>query len=146
MRSSSYYYNLWNQHRTQSRKYQGWIDELTPIKSRLENNFNDDVNRVNKEIDELQEDLKNSVRMNDIFTSNAEELDNKKEKNAKGDSRLSAAISSIGDELTSLRAKKAEEDRAADQARRDYERALEEERREAEEALKRAASALIGLK
>lgn len=142
MQSSSYYYNLHNQHWAKAKKYQKWIDYLSPLKSKLENNFDDDVRLVNNKIDDLQADLKCGVRLNDTYTKNAEDLENKKEESPVQDTTLSAAISSIGSEISSLQAKKANEEQWANEAYQNYLKALEEEKREAQEALERAMSAV----
>lgn len=142
MLSSAYYMQQHTLHWSLAKKYEKWIEYLTPLKNGLDNNFRDDVRRVNAKVDDLMDHLKNGVRMNDAYTGHADELEDKKEHNSDTDENLSSAVASLGNEISALQTKKANEERLADEAYQNYLAALEEERRAAEEALAKAQSVL----
>lgn len=134
MQSSAYYMQQHTLHWSLAKKYEKWIDYLTPLKNGLDNNFQDDVRKANNMIDDLMDHLKNGVRMNDTYTNHADELEDKKESNPDADPHLGSAIASLGKEISDLQTKKAKEEQLADEAYQNYLAALEEERRAAEEA------------
>lgn len=114
-------------------KYKNQMNYLTPIKNKIDSDFDDDARRVRDDMDHLMDDLKQGVRYDSIYTNHADELEQKKEHSALGDRMLSAASSSLSAEISRLRGLKEEQERLADAAYQNYLSALEEERRAAEE-------------
>ena len=83
---------------------------------------------ANNKRNELKNELKASVRHDRTFTSAADNLSSKKEKNASSDGKLSGAISSINAEIKRMQNKKTEAETKRDQSQRDYNRKKAEEK------------------
>lgn len=133
MLSSAYYLQQYTIHKRMVEKYKNQMNYLTPIKNKIDSDFDDDARRVRDDMDHLMDDLKQGVRYDSIYTNHADELEQKKEHSALGDRMLSAASSSLSAEISRLRGLKEEQERLADAAYQNYLSALEEERRAAEE-------------
>ncbi len=132
MLSSAYYLQQYTAHNRLAEKYKNQADYLEPLKSKIDYNFDDDARRVSGKIDNLIDDLKKGVRKNETYTTHAEDLEQKKEHSALSDTKLSAASSALGAEISRLRGLQHEQERLADEAYQNYLAALEEERRAAE--------------
>lgn len=132
MLSSAYYLQQHTMHKRLADKYKNQINYLTPIKNKIDMDFNDDARDVSGKIDNLIEDLKQGVRYDSIYTQHADDLEQKKEHSAFSDQKLSTASASLDAEISRLRALKEEQEHLADEAYQNYLAALEEERRAAE--------------
>lgn len=128
MASSKYYKQKYKEHKEEAEKLDGKIKELKRIKTSLQNDFYDEVSGANNKRNELKNELKASVRHDRTFTSAADNLSSKKEKNASSDGKLSGAISSINAEIKRMQNKKTEAETKRDQSQRDYNRKKAEEK------------------
>ena len=130
MSNSSYYLELSNEAAARADTLKKEIDTLTPIRNQLRDNYASRQSAVNNKLEDLQEDLEESVRKDSTFTGNISSLSaDQKEKSTDADSRLSGALSALEQELSSLETHKssAESDRDTYRARYQEEKQKEEE-------------------
>lgn len=128
--SSSYYYNLYKSEKEKARKYEKWIRQLQSIRENASSKLEDEIRNVNKEIHELYEDLKEAVKHDQVFSSEAYEIGSSTEAGSGSDKYLRATQSAIDEEIRSLGRKKDEAERRSAEYYRKYE---EEKRREEQE-------------
>lgn len=130
MSNSSYYLELSNEAAARADTLKKEIDTLTPIRNQLRDNYASRQSAVNNKLEDLQEDLEESVRKDSTFAGNISSLSaDQKEKSTDADSRLSGALSALEQELSSLETHKssAESDRDTYRARYQEEKQKEEE-------------------
>lgn len=130
MANSRYYYEQYKQFDQEVEDYEGHIEKLEQIKKNLSGGLYDEQLKVNREINDLIEDLKEGVRHNSVFTNKAEDLEDNKEKSSFDDTSLGAAISSLESEISVLQNKKRTAEQKRDEAKRKYEEEKERERQE----------------
>lgn len=127
MADSKYYYKLYKEEKSKVKNYEDYIDDLDKIRSNLTDDMYDEIRNVNNELDDLMEDLKNGVRYDPIYTQNANNFGNKKEKTTSADGQLSTAINEINEEISSLNGKKNTAVQNRDYYKRKCKEKLEEE-------------------
>ena len=130
MSNSSYYLELSNEAAARADTLKKEIDTLTPIRNQLRDNYASRQSAVNNKLEDLLEDLEESVRKDSTFAGNISSLSaDQKEKSTDADSRLSGALSALEQELSSLETHKssAESDRDTYRARYQEEKQKEEE-------------------
>jgi len=130
MANSGYYRNLYKQFEQEAEDYGKDIEKLEQIKKNLSGDLYDEQLAVNREINDLVEDLKKGVRHNSVFTNKADDLKENKEKSSFDDASLGAAISSLESEISVLQNKKRTAEQKRDEAKRKYEEEKERERQE----------------
>ena len=130
MENSVYYSNLYKQFEQEAEDYGKDIEKLEQIKKNLSGDLYDEQLAVNREINDLVEDLKKGVRHNSVFTKKADDLKENKEKSSFDDASLGAAISSLESEISVLQNKKRTAEQKRDEAKRKYEEEKERERQE----------------
>lgn len=130
MANSGYYRNLYKQFEQEAEDYGKDIEKLEQIKKNLSGDLYDEQLAVNREINDLVEDLKKGVRHNSVFTNKADDLKENKEKSSFDDASLGAAISSLESEISVLQNKKRNAEQKRDEAKRKYEEEKERERQE----------------
>lgn len=129
MANSGYWYNQYVQYDNEVKKYEKNLKKLNKILDAY-GEFDDEKQAVNKEIDDLIADLKRGVRHNTIYTDNANELENEKEKDAGADPDLSQSMSAVQAEIAEINKKKSTAETNRNNAYRQYETDKEEEKEE----------------
>lgn len=129
--SSSYYLKLYKEEKEKAKKYEKWIKQLQPIQENASGKLEDEISNVNREIIRLCEDLRDAVKYDQVFASEAYEIGSSVEAGSGSDRYLRATQSAIYEEIRRLGQKKDEAERKSAEYYRKYE---EEKRREEEEA------------
>lgn len=130
MASSSYYYNLYKQKRNEANKYEDDLRDLRKILNKLTGSMGDEIRAVNNELDDLKEDLKDSVRHNDKFSQSVRSISSEKEKAVTKDRYLRVAVNELEDEISRVTGLKNQAVKDRDYYKRKYEEEKAEERRE----------------
>lgn len=130
MASSSYYYNLYKQKRNEANKYEEDLRDLRKILNKLTGSMGDEIRAVNNELDDLKEDLKDSVRHNDKFSQSVRSISSEKEKAVTKDRYLRVAVNELEDEISRVTGLKNQAVKDRDYYKRKYEEEKAEERRE----------------
>ena len=128
MANSGYYRDLYKEFEQEAEDYGRDIEKLEQIKKNLSGGLYDEQLAVNREINDLVEDLKKGH--NSVFTNKADDLKENKEKSSFDDASLGAAISSLESEISVLQNKKRNAELKRDEAKRKYEEEKERERQE----------------
>lgn len=136
MADSTYYYNLYRQYKKEVSDLEKDIKSLTGIRNTISGDFYDEQSDVNKELEELKEDLKKSIRHDPSWDTLTEQCERYREKGSSADRRLLSSMDYLDSELQSLNNQKNCADRNRDQAYRNYENKKEEERQERLEKMK----------
>jgi exonuclease VII large subunit len=102
MASSTYYYNLYKQKKSDATTYTNRVSDLNKILTNLSYNLSDEISAVNTKITDLKDDLFKGVRHNSIYTNKASMLNNEKQKSVGADATLSSSESSLQDEINRL--------------------------------------------
>lgn len=106
MASSSYYYGKYKECERKIKTLDKSISELVKIRNSVTGEFYDEQANVNKELDDLREDLQKAVRHEPGFTANAGNCDSHKEKTSTADAKLSGTANAVENEIASLEAQK----------------------------------------
>lgn len=130
MANSSYYYNQYKQFKKEADDYDRDIKQLESIRNKLTGGLYDEQLAVNRELNDLIEDLKKGVRHNSTFTNRADDLKNNKEKSSYDDAMLGGAIGNLDSEISILQGKMRTAEQNRDDAHRKYEDEKERERQE----------------
>lgn len=133
---SKAYYSQYNLYKKQAMEYGKNIEALTKIKDNLVNNMYDEQGDVNKELNDLREDLHKSVRHDPTFSVIASEAASHKEKSVAADAHLNHAVSALENEIASLNSKKITAEQNRDAQYQSYKTAKEQERQEWLDSLK----------
>lgn len=136
MASSSYYYDLYEDYRDKAKKYGKNIESLQSIRNKLSNDFYDEQKNVNKELEDLKEDLEKSVRYDSLFKTVINENDDYKEKTCGADDDLKNVFTQLDEEITSLSNKKSSAESSRDYYHDKYEEEKEREHQEWLDSLK----------
>lgn len=130
MASSSYHYKQYQFYKKQAQQYEKNLSALTSIKNDLTGSFYDEQGNVNKELNDLKEDLNKAVRHDSKFDTIASNCELYKEKSTTADGHLNNTVIALENEIASLNGKKltAEQNRDAEYC--NYERAKQEEEEE----------------
>lgn len=139
MASSGDYYDYYKQEKKKVKSYEDDISVLEKIEGNLANDMYDEINNINKEIDNLKADLQKSVRYNDIFTKCKNELE--EENSVASDSDLSVAVTELQEEISRVKGLKS----TAESNRDYYYRMYEQKKAEEREARKNALKDFFGL-
>lgn len=136
MANSAHYLAEFKSQDKKAKENEKYAEKVLGYKNNLEDDCDDEIADINKKIDDLQEELKSAVRHNSVFTNNAANLDDEKEKGVNnGDSGLSGALSDLRQEHSDLVRKQHDAEDARDRAWTDYTNALKEEAKEVIEGL-----------
>lgn len=127
MASSSYYYSLYTQYKAEVSNLQKNIEALTKIVNGISSDYYDEQSNVNRELNDLKEDLQKAVRHDNTWNTIASKCESYKEKSSSADSNLNSASSYLNEEIRSLNSKKSTAESNRDQAYRDYESAKDAE-------------------
>lgn len=130
MANSSYYYKQYKTYKDQASKYDKNIKTLTKIKDSLTNNFYDEQNNVNRELNDLKEDLNKAVRHDSKFLTIASECEFYKEKSITADNDLNNVIIALENEIAALDGKKITSEQNRDAQYQNYSTKKNEERQE----------------
>lgn len=141
--SSSYYYKLYKEEQEKAKKFDKWIRQLQPIRQNASGGLDDEIRAVNKEIAGLYDSLKNAVKHDQVFASEAYEIGSSTEAGSGSDRYLRGTQTSIDEEIRSLGRKKDEAERKSAEYYRKYE---EEKRREEEEKRRKMEEAMDKIK
>lgn len=138
MASSGYYYRQYNECGKKIQVLDKNISELSKIRNSLTGDFYDEQSNVNKELDDLEEDLQKSVRHDSKFAVIASSCNSYKEKASTADKDLGSAVTSLESEIASLESKKRNLEAERDENWRRYRQEKEREDREERERRERA--------
>lgn len=127
MANSSYYYSQYNSYKAQVSDYDKNINALTKIKDSLVNDFYDEQSNVNKELSDLKEDLKKSVRHDSKFITIASECETYKEKSTTADVNLNSVVIALENEIADLGGKKTTAEQNRDAQYQSYRTAKQQE-------------------
>ena len=106
MEKSKYYRDQCKAYEKEANKYGKNIDELQKIKNMLLNQFYDEQSNVNKELNDLKNDLNKAVRHDSGFSAKISQCEWHKEKVSTADSNLKNAINALENEIATLGGKK----------------------------------------
>ncbi|MCM1543140.1 MAG: hypothetical protein NC121_18035 [Blautia sp.] len=137
MASSSYHYGKYQEYKKLAQRYGKNISALTDIKNNLTGSFCDEQGDVNRELDELKEDLNKAVRHDSRFSVIAGGCDMYKERSTTADACLNHAVIALENEIASLNARKMTAEQNSDAEYRNYEEAKRREDEEREEQRRR---------
>lgn len=128
MANSKYYKDEYKKYKQEAKDLEKNVSQIQKAYDNLSGTFSDEISAVNTEYDDLKEDLKKAIRHNSTFTSGANDLYGKREKGVYNDSKTSASLSYLEDELRSLKQKKqtAESNRDSNKTRYDTEKKKEQ--------------------
>ena len=130
MANSKYYKDQYKKYKQEAKDLQKYSDQLQKAYDNLQNTFSDEISAVNTEYDDLKTDLKKAIRHNSSFTGGANGLYGKREKSIYNDSKTSAALSYLEDELRSLNNKKQTAEYNRDYNKTKYDNKKKEEQAE----------------
>lgn len=125
---SSYYYGQYNSYKKEASRYDKNIKALIKIRDSLTSDFYDEQSNVNKELSDLKDDLKKSVRHDPKFSVIASECESYKEKSTTADANLNCAVIALENEIATLNQKKSVAEQNRDAQYRSYTTAKQEER------------------
>lgn len=120
MATSSDYYNLYKQYMSSATSMGSSIRALEKIRDKIYNDFYDEQSYVNKELDDLKEDLLKAARHDNSWDTIAYQCESYKEKGATADGNLDSALSYLDAEISSLKSQKGTAEASRDQALSDY--------------------------
>lgn len=143
MADSGYYYRQYCSYKSQAEGYEKNIKALKNIKDRLESDFEDEQRNVNKELRDLESDLKEAVHHDSKFYNIASKCETYNEKGTSADAQLSSAVGALEDEISDLNKKKEDAEKNRDTSYKNYESAKQAEKEAREKALKEAMDALL---
>lgn len=136
MANSNYYHNQYNSYKSEMSGYDKNLKALIKIKDSLVNDFYDEQSNVNKELNDLKDDLNKSVRHDYNFNVIASGCESYKEKVTTADTNLNSVVIALENEINSLSAKKSIAEQNMNTQYQNYNNAKEEERRAWIESLK----------
>lgn len=128
MANSNYYFNLYRQNKDEESSLQKNIDALTKIRNNLSGDFCDEQRNVNKELDDLKEDLQKAIRNDQSWLYIASQCNLYKEKASTLDGKLESAIDYLDAEISSLRSKQNSAKEKKETAYNNYQKEREIER------------------
>lgn len=130
MANSSYYYNVYKQKKNAVKSYDDDLKELKKALDNLTDTMYDEIHAVNNTLEELKNNLNNSVRHNSKFTSRANEVAFEKEKTVTADPNLSIAVRELQEEVSRIKALRSQAVSDRDDFYRRYKNKKDEERQE----------------
>ncbi len=130
MANSSYYYSMYKKEKEKAKTQSKDISSLQTILNRLTGEFYDEQSNVNRELDDLKEDLNKAVRHLSKFNIIVNDCYSYKEKTSTADSSLNSAIDSLENEIASLNSKQAITEQNRDYYYNKYKEEKEKERQE----------------
>lgn len=139
MASSSDYYRWYKDEKKKVKDYDADLSDLWKIEGNMSNDLSDEISKINKEIDALQADLRKSVRHNEIFTKQIDQLED--EASVSLDANLQNADRELHEEITRVSGLKS----TAISNRDYYYRMYEQKKAEESEARKEKLKNLLGL-
>lgn len=128
MADSKFFDNQYRSYKNQVKSLQKDLTMLIRIRDSLTGDFFDEQSNVNKELDDLMEDLNKAVRHDGKFSSIASSCNAYKEKGSTSDSGLSSAISAIESEIAQLNNQKSTAEGNMEQSYQQYQAKKTEER------------------
>lgn len=130
MANSSYYYNVYKQKKNAVKSYDDDLKDLKKAFDNLTDTMYDEIHAVNNTLEELKNNLNNSVRHNSKFTSRANEVVFEKEKTVTADPNLSIAVRELQEEVSRIKALRSQAVSDRDDFYRRYKNKKDEERQE----------------
>ena len=130
MANSSYYYSMYKKEKEKAKTQSKDISSLQTILNRLTGEFYDEQSNVNRELDDLKEDLNKAIRHLSKFNIIVNDCYSYKEKTSTADSSLNSAIDSLENEIASLNSKQATAEQNRDYYYNKYKEEKEKERQE----------------
>lgn len=130
MANSKYYKEQYKKYKQQAKDLSKQEEQLQKAHDKLRDTFSDEISAVNSEYDDLKEDLNKAIRHDGNFTSGANNLPAKKEKNVHSDGKTSATLSYLEDEIRDLKNKKQTAETNRDSNKTKYDTKKKEERDE----------------
>lgn len=130
MANSSHYNYLYNQEKNKVKSYSKDVESLQKILNRLIGEFYDEQSNVNRELDDLKEDLNKAVRHISKFNVIVNDCYTYKEKVVTADSSLNGVVVSLENEIASLNSQRTTAEQNRDYYRRKY---IEEKDKEQQE-------------
>jgi len=130
MADSSYYKDKYKQNEKKVKEYKENIKDLEEINRRINNNFSDEQNAVNRELTDLKEDLEKAVRHDSRFGTNVNNATKDREKSSFSDSNLDSAVTSLENEIRDLENKKRQEEDNQRENQRKYKEKKDQEQKE----------------
>ncbi len=130
MANSSYYYNVYKQKKNAVKSYDDDLKDLKKALDNLTDTMYDEIHAVNNTLEELKNNLNNSVRHNSKFTSRANEVVFEKEKTVTADPNLSIAVRELQEEVSRIKALRSQAVSDRDDFYRRYKNKKDEERQE----------------
>ena len=104
--SSVYYYNIYLKYKKEANGHEKNANAVRKIKRELEDNFYDEQSTVNRQLDNLRDDLYGSVRHYDPYSAIAASCDDQKEGSVTQDRELAQALRELEQEIGELERKK----------------------------------------
>lgn len=120
MANSTYYNNLYKQYKNKVSSLQKNIDALKKIRDGLSGDFLDEQRNVNKELNDLKEDLQKATRHDNQWNTIASQCESYKEKASSADDNLDSAMDYLNAEISSLESQKSTAESNRDQAYSNY--------------------------
>lgn len=136
MADSKFFDNQYKSYKNQVKSLQKDLTKLIRIRDSLTGDFFDEQSNVNKELDDLKEDLDKAVRHDGAFSSIASSCHAYKEKGSTADSGLSSAIYAIESEIAQISNQKTTAEGNMQQSYQQYQAKKTEERQKMLEQLK----------
>ncbi len=127
MADSNYYYRQYKSYKKQTSSLQDNINKLVAIKNSLTGEFYDEQGNVNKELDELKEDLNRAVRHDSRFNNIASNCNSYKEKGSTADANLNSVICALENEIAALNSQKSTAEYNMNQNYQQYQTKKDEE-------------------
>ncbi len=136
MADSKFFDNQYRSYKNQVKSLQKDLTHLIRIRDSLAGDYFDEQGSVNRELDDLKEDLNKAVRHDGKFSSIASSCNVYKEKGSTADSGLSSAIYAIENEIAQLQNQKSTAEGNMEQSYQQYQTKKTEERQKMLEQLK----------
>ena len=136
MADSKFFDNQYRSYKNQVKSLQKDLTKLIRIRDSLTGDFYDEQSNVNRELDDLKEDLNKAVRHDGKFSNNASLCNVYKEKGSTADSGLSGAINAIENEIAQLQNQKSTAEGNMEQSYQQYQTKKTEERQKMLEQFK----------
>ena len=137
MASSSEYYNLYKQKKSEVKNLGNDIKDLNKIINKIEQSFDDDIRNINNKINDLKSDMEKAINYNTTYANKVWEIDADKEKDVFSDGMMSNARNALVSEVNSLENKKSDAEWEKDHYYDKYLDKKEEEHREMINAMKK---------
>lgn len=102
MADSSYYYNRYKDRKNEVKMFDSQLTALRKALTNIADTMSDEINAINKELEDLKNDLNRSIRHNYLFTARANAITSNKEKGVSSDPVLGVAIKNLENEIIGI--------------------------------------------